>query len=94
MGQKFNLGLALIGLLGTGPRVLKKLRSEGTEFALQTVRSSRGSSEQKLKKVFFSLGDMKQSLRGVQVEQDPTLSKLKGNCLVLKAFSFVQLFLP
>ena len=34
---------------------------------------------------FFSLGDMKQSLRGVQVEQDPMLSKLKGNCFLLKS---------
>ena len=53
MGQNFNLGLALIGLLGTEPRVLKLLRSGGTEFALQTVRSLRGLSEQKLKDVIY-----------------------------------------
>lgn len=46
--------------------------------------------------VFFSLGDMKQSLRGVQVEQDPMLSKLKGNCFLLKSgfiwFSLARTF--
>ena len=52
----------------------------------KTVRSSYGSRKEKLKKrFFFSLGDMKQSLRGVQVEQDPMLSKLKGNCFLLKS---------